>query len=174
MDPKIQSQVDAVKLELSKADHLTPEHRDLLDLRLNEALECSNGTPEKLNKIATVVAIGAIGSTRQEIRLDSRMSAAVTKGMEGFRDDVSAIITTALKEHTANCPYVKQMGEADDGEIFGIKAKTFRFFGRVLEQSPQLTGIAMLFVIYKIVELIVGKAAPEALELAGDCMTRLM
>jgi hypothetical protein len=185
MDPKIQAQYQAVTEEL-KESSLAPEHQELLSLRLQDAIACANGSPDKVPLIAAVVALGAIGSARNEIRMDGRITAAVSKGLGGLVEDIRGIITKALDDHIEKCPMrgmdVQELNrrlttaesravaadkvEASEegGDVLGLKGKAVAYWGKILSQSPQLTGIAILFLVYKILALVLEAVGGEGVK----------
>jgi len=181
MDPRIQALADSVRLELKETVDITDEHRDLLEFRLNDALASSNGTPEKLQKISEVVAVGALSSIRNELRQESKISNALTKALDSVKEDIRGIVRSAMAEHIDNCPMrgvdkssivlksdlaASRTSAEDDGgntEIFGVKAKAAAYLAKVLDSSPTITGLATLFLIWKIVTALFGSEGAKDL-----------
>jgi len=182
MDPRIQALADSVRLELKETVDITDEHRDLLEFRLNDALASSNGTPEKMQKISEVVAVGALSSIRNELRQESKISNALTKALDSVKEDIRGIVRSAMTEHIDNCPMrgiekdslvlksdlaaSRTSAEDDDGgntEIFGVKAKAAAYLAKVLDSSPTITGLATLFLIWKIVTALFGSEGAKDL-----------
>lgn len=183
MDPRIQALADSVRLELKETVDITDEHRDLLEFRLNDALASSNGTPEKMQKISEVVAVGALSSIRNELRQESKISNALTKALDSVKEDIRGIVRSAMTEHIDNCPMrgiekdslvlksdlagmKNPEKEEDDGgntEIFGVKAKAAAYLAKVLDSSPTITGLATLFLIWKIVTALFGSEGAKDL-----------
>lgn len=158
MDPRIQAQAESVKSELHSADHITPEHRDILELQLADALACANGALDKLPLIASVVATGAMNSMRQELRLDARMSSAVKKGLEGLQHDIKASFDSALSTHMANCS--ARQGRSGsrarrNPRDMKLSERALDYWFKMLDTSPIISGLAILFAIYKVILLIV-------------------
>jgi len=172
MDPRVEASLDDVTAEVRAADHLAPEYRDSLCMRAINAAACSNGVVDKLQKISEVVAMGELGHIRTEVRLESRMAGVLTKHLGNMKEDIRDIVSGAILEHIGQCPMrgidksqIVMKTESKEVELsdasgilagFGARAKAAMFVAKVVESSPTIAGIAVLFLIWKILAVILA------------------
>ena len=136
MDAQLQTLEVIVRREIEKADHLSPEHKEVLSNDLIEALRCANGEPDKIPIIARVVAMSSLRRIRAEVRFSSDVGSAVDQAMIGLKAELPEIIATAFRihfqEHSDLCP-----ARNFDPEAFGQSLED-RIVSRLRPQKPQL------------------------------------
>jgi hypothetical protein len=175
-DPQLTEMERTVRTEIEKADHLSKEQKEIMVQDMIAALKCMNGAPDKIPHIAKVVALSSLRHIQFKVRFADDMSQAISKALESLKDELPAIVSATMKEHTANCPMsnfdprefasdireemievVKNLFK-DLEDRFTKKRpptpKTWSELGRkiindVAEQYPILIGIALILFLYR-------------------------
>lgn len=165
MDAQLQMLEAIVKKEIEKADHLTPEHKEVLSNDLIEALKCANGEPDKIPIIARVVAMSSLRRIRAEVRFSDDVATAVDRAMVGLKAELPGIIAEAFAGHSAVCPtrhfdfdaFGKALEDRIVSRLHQAKApwpKTWggiakKIVSDVAEQYPLLVGLSAVLLLYK-------------------------
>jgi hypothetical protein len=76
MDSATQQRIEAAREEVNSSP-LDPEHKDALQMLLDHAGRCANGTPDKIGAMSVAIADLIVRDVRREAREDARIAAAV-------------------------------------------------------------------------------------------------
>lgn len=156
MDPRIEQYGEDLKKDIKEAEHLSPEHKELLVNHITDALACTNGNPDKLPLIARVVAMSELRRIRGEMRVTDE----IEKAMTGMEERFTKIVADLFQKHALSCPAAKidLSSFATKAEVAardGKKTDTSRFsFGKLtLTGTPAkmaVVAIAVLAAVYLI------------------------
>ncbi len=91
MDEQIRKRIEAVRREISGCA-LNPEHKDNLQVHLDRAERCANGTPDKIGAIGEAVAEMIIRDVRHDVRTEDMIVQRVAK-----------VVESAIGKHSRAC-----------------------------------------------------------------------
>lgn len=122
MDPILEGRFDAVRKEVSRS-RLEPEHKELLQARIDKAARCANGSPDKVAAIADALSDSILHDVREVIRSPDRVESA---------------IDAAIQRHLSGCP-----SRAAASAEKGVKA----WLREVWKQNPTIAAVAFIFAV---------------------------
>lgn len=101
---KTELYADIVKTEVRNAKNLTLEHREQLLGRIEDALSCMNGEPDKIGLIAKFAATSEISRIHGDLREDSKIDSAMHRAVDLSEERFTRTMTDILEKHKETCP----------------------------------------------------------------------